>query len=57
MHKALTLEKRIEAELKSYDGKMSIYADIAALIAYAEERDLVSPLDRTYTRNRLDQLL
>lgn len=27
MHKALTLEKRIEAELKSYDGKMSIYAD------------------------------
>ena len=27
MHKTLTLEKRIEAELKSYDGKMSIYAD------------------------------
>ncbi len=27
MHKSLTLEKRIEAELKSYDGKMSIYAD------------------------------
>ncbi len=24
---ALTLEKRIEAELKSYDGKMSLYAD------------------------------
>ncbi len=27
MHKKLTLEKRIEAELKSYDGTMSIYAD------------------------------
>lgn len=36
---------------------MSIYADIAALIVYAEERDLVSPLDRTYTRNRLCDIL
>ena len=36
---------------------MSIYADIAALIAYAEERDLVSPLDRTYTKNRLCDIL
>ncbi len=27
MHPSLTLEKRIAAELKSYDGKMSIYAD------------------------------
>lgn len=27
MDERLTLEKRIEAELKSYDGKMCIYAD------------------------------
>lgn len=27
MHSSLTLEKRIEAELKSYDGTMGIYAD------------------------------
>ncbi len=36
---------------------MSIYADIAALIAYAEERELISPLDRTYIRNRLCDIL
>ena len=36
---------------------MSIYADIAALIAYAEERELISPLDRTYMRNRLCDIL
>lgn len=36
---------------------MSIYADIAALIAYAEERDLISPLDRIYARNRLCDIL
>jgi beta-lactamase class A len=27
MHPALTLEKRIQAELASYDGKMSVYVD------------------------------
>lgn len=27
MHEKLTLEKRIEAEIKSYDGKMSVYAN------------------------------
>jgi len=36
---------------------MSIYADIAALISYAEERELISPLDRTYIRNRLCDIL
>ena len=28
MDARLTLEKRIEAELKSYDGMMCIYADV-----------------------------
>ncbi len=36
---------------------MSVFADIAALIEYAEERELISPLDRTYIRNRLSDLL
>ena len=27
MHPSLTLEKRIAAELASYDGQMSVYAD------------------------------
>lgn len=36
---------------------MSIYADIAALISYAEERELISPLDRAYMRNRLCDIL
>ena len=26
-HPGLTLEKRIEAELKSYDGRLSVYVD------------------------------
>ncbi len=36
---------------------MSIFADISALIDYAEERGLTSPLDRTYIRNRLCDIL
>ena len=36
---------------------MSVYSDISSLIAYAQERGLVSPLDETYMRNRLIDLL
>ncbi len=36
---------------------MSIFADVAALISYAEERELISPLDRTYIRNRICDIL
>lgn len=36
---------------------MSIFADINALVAYAEEHDLISPLDETYARNRLIDIL
>lgn len=36
---------------------MNIFADINALVSYAEERELISPLDKTYIRNRLIDIL
>ncbi len=36
---------------------MSVFADINALVSYAEERGLISPLDKTYIRNRLIDVL
>ena len=36
---------------------MSVFSDINALIAYAEERELISPLDEIYVRNRLIDIL
>lgn len=36
---------------------MSVYADINALVMYAQERDLVSPLDTTYIRNSIISIL
>lgn len=36
---------------------MSVFSDINALVAYACERGLISPLDVTYTRNRLMDIL
>lgn len=36
---------------------MNIFADINALVSYAEERGLISPLDKTYIRNRLIDIL
>ncbi len=36
---------------------MSVYADINALMLYAQERELISPLDVTYIRNRIIDIL
>ena len=36
---------------------MSVYSDINALILYAMERELISPLDETYIKNQLIDIL
>ncbi len=36
---------------------MSVFADVNALVSYAEERELISPLDKIYIRNRLIDIL
>ena len=36
---------------------MSVYADINALMLYAQERELISPLDVTYIKNRIIDIL
>ena len=36
---------------------MSVFADINALVAYGSERGLISPLDETYIKNRLINVL
>lgn len=36
---------------------MSVYADINALIDYAQERELISPLDVTYVKNRIIDIM
>ena len=36
---------------------MSVFSDINALVAYAEERELISPLDETYIKNRLIDII
>lgn len=36
---------------------MSVYSDISALILYAQERELVSPLDETYIKNRIIDIM
>ena len=36
---------------------MSVYSDINALVLYAMERELISPLDETYIKNQLIDIL
>ncbi len=36
---------------------MSVYADINALVDYAQERELISPLDVTYIKNRIIDIM
>lgn len=36
---------------------MSVYSDINALVSYAMERELISPLDETYIKNQLIDIL
>ncbi|MBQ4545248.1 MAG: UDP-glucose--hexose-1-phosphate uridylyltransferase [Oscillospiraceae bacterium] len=36
---------------------MSVFSDINALVAYAKERELISPLDETYVKNRLIDII